>query len=151
MNPTRYVRAALWATVQLLWCGAAMAAAVTLPGARELHALDAWLIVYSSIISTLSGGTALAWRINKLLLEYDESGKKFVRPWLFAIAHMSGSWLAGTLAFLYGSGQTWDLQYMLFAVLIMSFGGAAGVEKAFEKVFANLTLAPPGPPPGAAT
>lgn len=142
MNPIRYAIAALWATILLLWSGAALAAAITMPSAKDLHALDLWLVIYSAVVSTLSGGTALAWRINKMLLEADSNGGKFTRPWLFAVAHMGGSWMAGAGMLFLGGASQWDIQYLLFAVLVASFSGAAFVEKLGEKMLADVTLVP---------
>jgi hypothetical protein len=98
------------------------------------------LIALTCVISTLSGATALAWRLNDLMLKEDErvateggERRPFVRPWLFAAAHMSGSWMGGTLAFLMGKGNAWDVWNVLGFVLVMSFLGSKGIEMVAER------------------
>jgi hypothetical protein len=140
MSPTRYALISFRALLASMWSVTAAATVIT-TASVPADQLDSWLVLWSFIVSTLAAGTALSIRISNFLLEQDKAiadgtpGTPFTRPWLFAISHMFGSWLTGMAAFLYGHGQNWDLHYMLFAVLVASFGGAKLLEKAAEKVF----------------
>lgn len=123
------VKAILW----LSWCGTA-AAAVTF-AAKDTITLDPVLTALACLVSTLSGATALAYRINILLIEdsLSENPKGLVRPWLFVLANMGGSWLAGALGFIMGRMNTWDVWTTLFGILLLSFAGAKGIEMLAER------------------
>lgn len=133
----RYVLTALRACLVLAWAGTAAAAGFVLKQTAEIT-LDPLLILLTCVISTLSGVTALAIRTNNLLMA-DES-KPLVRPWLYAAAHMCGSWMAGVAAFLLGRMNTWDAWTSLFGVLMLSFAGAKALETLAEKWLAVIRL-----------
>lgn len=139
---------ALKGCLAALWSGTLVAAyaAARHAGAPEL-VVDPILVGLAGLVSTLSGATALAWRINDLLLKEDarlaaEGGERrpFVRPLLFAFAHMGGSWMAGLLAFAMGRANDWDVWTLLAAVLLASFIGAKFVEAAAERWMAVVRL-----------
>jgi hypothetical protein len=145
---------ALKACLALAWTAtfaAAYAAALGRDGGQGgVLGLDPMLLVLTAIISTLSGGTALAWRINDLMLKEDErvaaqggERRPFVRPWLFAGAHMGGSWMAGTLLFLFARAGDWGVWHTLAGVLIASFAGAKFIELAAERWLAVVRLPVP--------
>jgi len=141
---THVAMTTLQAFVALAWsvtvAGAYAGVQAARHGSDHALALDPLLVLLSVVISTLSGATALAWRINDLMLKEDarlrvEGGERrpFVRPWLFAGAHMGGSWMAGTLAFIAGRINQWDVWTVLATVLVASFVGAKWVEREAEK------------------
>jgi hypothetical protein len=147
MAVTRYLLIIMRAVLVVCWASCAAAASIALahPGVP----LDPVLVVICGAISTLSGATTLAIRVNTLIMESPE--KPLVRPWFFVIAHMLGSWLAGVMAFLgtriNGNGD----DTAMLAVLLMSFGGAKVIEKAAEIYLPKvLPTQPPNPPGGAA-
>ncbi|MBC7603878.1 MAG: hypothetical protein H7255_14620 [Ramlibacter sp.] len=139
-----------------LWLSTVTAtfAAVRVSGTGIDIVLDPTVTGLTCVLSTLSGATALFIRINNLLLKQEEERedgsepRKFVRPWLFASAHMSGSWMAGTLMFLVAHANTWDVWYGLMGVVIASFGGATFLEKVAERYLSVVPLGPPGAPKG---
>ncbi len=49
------------------------------------------------------------------------------------MAHMLGSWSAGTAAFLMSQHQNFDVWLALLVVFILSFLGAKGIEMVVEK------------------
>jgi hypothetical protein len=152
-TPTHYALITFKAILALLWISAAAAAyAGVSAGKASDIVLDPTVTVLTCILSTLAGATALFIRINNMLLSQEAArdagleSKKFVRRWLFAIAHMSGSWMAGTLAFLLGHAYAWDVWYGLIAVVLMSFGGATLLEKLAERYLPVIPLGPPSLP-----
>ena len=142
MNSTRYVLIAFKAALWLSWTSTAAAAVVVAANAPSALDLDPMLMLLVCIISTLAGATALAIRINNLLLagEGDQAPKPFVRPWLFAAAHMGGSWMAGVAGFLLSRANAWDVWTSLLGVLVMSFGGAKVLEAFAERWLAVVRL-----------
>jgi hypothetical protein len=144
---TRYILMTLRASLYLWWSGTAAAAAVIATREPDALALDPMLIVLSCVISTLSGGTALAIRVNALIVEEQKRAREakaqaepFIAPWLFAVAHMGGSWLAGVMAFLLGKSNDWGVWTLLLGVLLMSFAGAKAIEMVAEKWLAGIRL-----------
>ena len=124
----------------LMWSSVGAAAAVLVTTKTPELQLDPLLVVLACVISTLAGGTSLAVRVNNLLMggEVGEDGmpkppQPLVRPWLFAAAHMGGSWMAGVAAFLMGRSNDWGVWTVLLGVLFMSFLGAKGIELAAER------------------
>lgn len=150
-TPTRYALVIFRAVLALAWTSTAAAAAVTVAKGAPI-VLDPTVTVLTVILSTLAGATALFIRINNLLLKQEadrEEGcepRKFVRPWLFATAHMLGSWLMGVVAFLAGHAFGWDVWYGLMSVVLLSFGGATACERLAERYLSVLPLAPPPVP-----
>lgn len=141
MTTIRYLMLLCKAAILLAWTATAATAAVVVARNPSQVELDLLVVVLSSVISTLSGGTALAVRINALLMAQDpEKPRPFVRPWLFAFAHMGGSWTAGVMAFLVARGSEWNVWYLLLGVLLMSFLGARAVEALAERWLAVMPL-----------
>uniref|UniRef100_UPI0025F63590 hypothetical protein n=1 Tax=uncultured Xylophilus sp. TaxID=296832 RepID=UPI0025F63590 len=68
------------------------------------------------------------------------------RPLLFCAAHMLGSWLAGTLAFITAQQQVMDVWLGLGLVIVASFIGAKFVEGAAERYLARVPGLPAIPP-----
>lgn len=133
MNSTRYVLSVMRALILLLWTPTiALAGAVVAAVGRQPLVLD-WVVVgVSAVLATMAGATALAIRVNNLLLAV-QPGEKMVRPWLFAAAHMLGSWSAGTAAFLIGQAQHTEVWTSLLLVLLAAFAGAKFLEMAAER------------------
>ena len=118
----------------LMWSSVAAAAIAVATNPQAELALDPLLVILAVVISTLSGGTSLAVRVNNLLMGGEEGEPKpLVQPWLFAGAHMGGSWMAGCAAFFMGRANDWGVWTLLLGVLFMSFLGAKGIELAAEK------------------
>lgn len=134
MSPTRYTLQLMKALLALMWGGTATAATVALT--NPALEVDPVLMLLSAIISTLAGATTLAIRVNNLLLAEDGKAepRPLVRPWLFAIAHMLGSWLTGVAFFLYSRSQSMDVWMTLLVVLVFSFVGAKAIEMLAERI-----------------
>lgn len=132
MNAVSYLLLTLRWLLVFMWTPAIAAATVitAAKGSSPLE-LDPLLLGISLAITTLAGATSLAIRINASLLENPE--RPLVRPWLFCLAHMLGSWLAGCLGFIMGRAQAWDVWTSLLVVLVASFMGAKFVEMMAEK------------------
>ena len=117
----------------LMWAPAAFATTVlVLDGAVSIPLA---MMVLSTLIASLSGATALVLRIDSQLRASADA--KLPRPWLFASAHMLGSWLAGTLAFILTQQRQSDVWVTLGFVLVASFGGAKFIEAIAEKYLAR--------------
>ncbi len=92
-------------------------------------------ITYPSIIgwallSTLSGVTALFYRIDR---ELKRTGRPLPNPGVFIVAHLGGSWAAGALAFFAGEGFGAPGLATAASIILMSFGGAALLERLAER------------------
>lgn len=152
MSTTKYALSAMRALLAFMWLCVAVSACAQAASAGPQSFSDPWVILWCFVVATLAGGTALAIRINNFLLEQDakiadgQPGQPFVRPWLFAGAHMGGSYLAAIVFFLIGLAMRAEIHYMLLWVLLGSFGGAKTVEKAAEKW---LPMTPLNGPKGA--
>jgi len=128
-------------SVFLAWIPTTAAAtAVMAQQGRLPLELDPVLVGISSALATLAGATSLLIRINSILAEFP--GVPLIRPRIFCAAHMLGSWLAGTAAFLAGRSHGWDVWYSLLFVLLLAFLGAKGVEILAEKYLS--VYRPPG-------
>lgn len=131
MSP-RFIARSLLATIIALWIPTlAGAAALAITHAGEPLAMDPMLIAYSLLLATMGGGSTLAIRLNLLIL--NDPGKPLTRPGLFCLAHMAGSWCAGTAGFLVGRQQAWDVWTSLIFVFVLAFAGAKGMEILVEK------------------
>lgn len=127
-----YATICIRAMMVMMWLPTgAYAAIVAIDKGATPLVLDPVLIILTAVISTLAGATTLAIRLNAMLNDpegEDEKGRPKWRPWPFCIAHMLGSWLAGTTAFLIGRSQSYDVWNSLLLVLLLAFLGAKGVE-----------------------
>jgi hypothetical protein len=140
---TRYTLTLLRAVLALMWLttGAAGALVLTAKGGVTLD-VDPVLLVLSTIVSLLSGGTTLLIRVNNLLIAEAKKAdevpgyvpRPLVRPWLFVSAHMAGSVLAGLAMFIITRQQSVGPWESLAGVLLASFIGATFLERMAEKL-----------------
>lgn len=131
---SRYLIILLRALIVCMWAPAvAFAAVVAATGGAEQSPLNvpAALLFATVVVSTLAGATTLAIRV---VSEFkSDPGKPLVRPWLYCLAHMAGSWLSGTFFFLVAMDQNFGVWRLLATVLIASFVGAKALEMAADK------------------
>lgn len=130
-----YLRLCLRALVVLLWLPA-VAWAGTLISIDGALSVPLSLVVISTMLSTMSGATALLIRIDKELQAAPD--KPLPRPWLFCGAHMGGSWLAGTLGFIISRHQAVDVWLAMGMVIVASFLGAKFIEMVAERYLARV-------------
>jgi VanZ family protein len=129
----RFLILCLRTMLALMWAPAALATTVlVLDGSVQIPLA---MTVLSTLIASLSGATALVLRIDSELRKAPDA--KLPRPWLFASAHMLGSWLAGTLAFIMSQQWHSDVWVTLGFVLVASFLGAKFIEAIAEKYLAR--------------
>ena len=137
MNAVRYLLSTMRWLLVFMWAPTlAAAGVVTAAQGSSSLTLDPVLLGISAAITTLAGATSLAIRINTTLLA--DPDKPLVRPWLFCLAHMLGSWLAGCLGFIMGRAEAWDVWTSLLVVLVAAFMGAKFVEMMAEKYLAVI-------------
>lgn len=110
---------------------AAMTAAITQEAATLGFNVPLVVLVVNFGFSTLAAITTLAIRINAQLMQAPE--KPLPHPWIFCVAHISGSWLAGGFFFVIAQHQQLGLWLGLGTVILGSFGGAKLLEMAVEK------------------
>ena len=131
-----YLRVVLRCMLAAMWAPAlAMASTVTI--SKTLEGMTASTLAIVFVLSTLSGATALIQRIDRELRSGTE--KTLPRPTLFAAAHMLGSWMAGTLAFLIAEAQDANDWLELGIIIVASFAGAKFIESISEKYLAQWT------------
>lgn len=131
-----YLRLVIWAGIGLLWLPIVLLLAAISPAARaaglaEGFQVPALLAGVSMILSTLAGITALLIRVERELSAAPD--RPLPRPFLFCAAHMTGSWLAGILAFIVNQAQEMPPWWGLGIVIGASFAGAKAVEMWAEK------------------
>lgn len=129
----QYLTRIIRALVLLMWAPAAAFAATLAATGADASPLNvpAALIVATLLLSTLAGATTLAQRLVSELREHPD--KPLVKPWLYCLAHMLGSWCAGTFFFLMAMSQQAGVWTLLGMVLIASFVGAKALELAAER------------------
>ena len=125
------LRRDLWAFVALLWLPAVVLATPLGADVDVLLAIPPTLAVMTVLLSTLSGATALATRIDRELSAAPD--KPLKRLWLTCIANMLGSWLAGSLGFVLAQAQHMDVWLGLGLVIAASFTGAKFIEGITER------------------
>ena len=153
MLRTPYLTSMLHAVLFFMWTpGLAMAAAVA-SSQSDIGSVSWVLACVAILLSTLSGITALLYRVERELRAAPD--QPLMRPWLLAISHMACSWSAGALAFLIGEAQDMSDWYELAGVIAASFMGATFIQAAAEKwIGSRMPVAfdrPPHrhyPPPG---
>ncbi len=124
----RYLTILLKLVLLLCWPPTAFAAVTILATLEE----QGWAVFGVLLfISTLTGLTALAIRLDK---ELRETGKALQHPWIFVCSHMLASWTGAMLAFFLAESLGMNDWTELMLVLAFSFGGV----KALEKVVENL-------------
>lgn len=134
---TSYLASILKAVAFFMWTPAAVFAAAlyTTGGTQSELNVPPVLLIASAFLATLAAATTLCKRVLDEYKANDAAGqpdKPLVRPWLFAVSHMLGSWLAGAGFFLVGMSQGVNVWMLLAMVLVASFGGAVVVERMAE-------------------
>jgi cell shape-determining protein MreD len=125
----RYILVILKLVIALLWPITVSAAVVT--GAVDpFTGITGMHVLVLSIISTLSGLTALTIRIDSELKQAENS--TLSRPTLFVSSHMLGSWLAGVLAVAVSQINNYSVWSQISIVIAASFSGARFVERVSE-------------------
>jgi hypothetical protein len=125
----RYTLVVLKLIIAMLWPITVSAAVVT--GAVDpFIGITGMHVLVLSIISTLSGLTALTIRIDSELKKAENS--TLPRPTLFVSSHMLGSWLAGVLAVAISQINSFSVWAQISIVIAASFSGAKFVEKISE-------------------
>lgn len=126
------IRVVRW-MVLLMWAPAAAFAAVLASTGADASPLNipSALLVATLLLSTLAGATTLAQRLVSDLRA--DPPKPLVKPWLYCVSHMLGSWLSGAFFFLACMSQGTGVWTLLCTVLIASFLGAKALEAAAEK------------------
>ena len=124
------------AVLLFMWLPTLGFAAVALERGGEVASISWALAGVAMLLSTLSGITALLWRVERELREAPD--KPLLRPWLFASSHMACSWLAGSLAFSLSEAQNLNEWWELAAVIAASFAGATFVQAAAERILSKL-------------
>lgn len=129
----QYLTKILRALILLMWAPAAAFAATLAATGADVSPLNvpAALVVASLLFSTLAGATTLALRLVSELREHPD--KPLVNPWLYCLAHMLGSWCAGSFFFFIAMSSGAGVWTLLGSVLIASFSGAKALEVAAEK------------------
>lgn len=128
-----YLTRIIQAVVLAMWAPAAAFAAVLAATGAETSPLNvpAALLVATVLFSTLMGATTLAHRlITELRANPD---KPLVYPGLYSVAHMLGSWSAGSMCFVVAMSQQAGVWTVLGAVMAGSFGGAKTLEFMAER------------------
>lgn len=132
----RYVLVVLKLVIAILWPITVSAAVVT--GAVDpFVGITGMHVLVLSIISTLSGLTALTIRIDSELKKV--GNESLPRPTLFVSSHMLGSWLAGVLAVAVSQINNYTVWAQISVVIAASFTGARFVEKISEFYVGKVT------------
>jgi hypothetical protein len=142
-----YVAKFLHVLLAVLWPPAVIASVAMIEIDASVR-VPVVLLCLGIILCNLSGLTSLALRIDKELRA--DPGKPLQNPKLLCGAHMLGSWLAGTLAFMVGMQQKFDVWMTLIVVVVASFMGAKFIELMADRYLAGIKppgAAPPGSPP----
>jgi hypothetical protein len=143
----KQLRAALWSVLVMIWAPIALllavpvvahAAAVVETAQFALNLSPGLLVAFSILLSSLSGATALLYRIDKQLRA--EPDKPLPRALLTCASHMAGSWVAGTLAFIGAQRIDSDYWGVFASVICASFVGAVYIEKAAERFLPTPTV-----------
>lgn len=134
MMRRNYLISALHALVLFIWPpGVVMAASVMREGVADVSLALAGVAL---MLSTLSGITALLWRLERELRA--QPSHSLPRPWLLVGSHMACSWLAGALAFALCEAQSLNEWLEVAAVIAASFSGATFVQSAAERLLGKL-------------
>lgn len=135
MLSVTYLRRALHALVLIMWAPMPVWAAATLAqasaGLSDFGEIRWSILALAFGLSTLSGATALVWRLDQELRRSPDG--KLPRPWLFAASNLMGSWTAGALAWITSQSQSAGVWPTLGLVILLSFGGARAIEAMAEK------------------
>ena len=101
MLPVTYIRRVLRALVLIMWAPMPVWAATVIAdsgaaGLSEFEEIRWGVLALAFGLSTLSGATALVWRLDRELRAAPDG--KLPRLWLFVASNLMGSWLAGAFA-----------------------------------------------------
>ena len=143
MLSVTYVRRALRALVLLMWAPMPVWAATLAMqdgGLSEFQNVSWGVLALAFGLSTLSGATALVWRLDKELRAAPDG--KLPRLWLFVASNIMGSWLAGAFAWIGAMAIDRDVWATLSVVILLSFGGARAIEALSEKYINKPESAP---------
>lgn len=139
MISVSYIRRALRILLALMWLPMPVWAATLATGTHPFDAIDLPVLALAFGLSTLSGATALVWRLDRELRSAPDG--KLPRPWLFATSNLLGSWTAGALAWIGSQSQHSGVWATLGVVILLSFGGARAIEVIAER-YINKEPAP---------
>lgn len=126
-----YLSRALRILVLIMWLPMPVWAAAVLAPGHPFDAIDFPVLALAFGLSTLSGATALVWRLDQELRKAPDG--ILPRPWLFAASNILGSWTAGALAWVSAQGQDVGVWPTLAMVIAISFGGARAIELLAER------------------
>lgn len=118
----------LQAFILLAW-PPALFAAQTLEDA--LGGITGWTWFFLFMISTLSGVTALLWRLSSMVSGAEKPVNSHLH--LVVLAQMTSSWLAGLLSFLLGSRFGLQPLEVCAAIIVASFLGSKFIDIVGEK------------------
>lgn len=136
MISVAYLSRALRILIFVMWLPMPVWAA-TVATIHPFDTIDFPVLALAFGLSTLSGATALVWRLDQELRKSPDG--TLPRPWLFAASNIFGSWTAGTLAWVAAQGQDAGVWLTLASVIAVSFGGARVLEKVSEKYSEKLS------------
>jgi hypothetical protein len=136
MISVAYLRRALRILVVMMWLPMPVWAAA-IATAHPFEAIDFPVLALAFGLSTLSGATALVWRLDQELRKSPDG--TLPRPFLFAASNLLGSWTAGTFVWVVLQGSDQGVWTTLAAVIALSFGGARALEKVSEKYSEKLS------------
>lgn len=142
------LRRLIWWLIAAIWVPLftlpAFAAVLARAGAEDPLNIPPVLMLLALVISSLAGATALLMRIDRELSAAPD--KPLLRPWLMCASHMTGAWLAGTLAFIVSRQGAFDVWTTLGFVLAASFANAKFIESMLEKFLPGRLGGPTGEP-----
>ena len=136
MISVTYISLALRTLTIIMWLPMPVWAA-TVATEHPFERVDLGVLALAFGLSTLSGATALVWRLDAALRAAPDG--KLPRPLLFASANLLGSWTAGSLAWIASQSQDSGVWLTLAAVILLSFGGARAIELLTEKYINKLS------------
>lgn len=133
MISAAYLSRALRTLTVIMWLPMPVWAATvaTATATHPFDSVDLSVLALAFGLSTLSGATALVWRLDAELRQSPDG--KLPRPLLFASANLLGSWTAGALAWIASQSQQSGTWATLAAVIVLSFAGARGIELLAER------------------
>jgi hypothetical protein len=131
MISVAYIRRALRILIAMMWLPMPLWAATLATSSHPFESVDLPVLALAFGLSTLSGATALVWRLDRELRHAPDG--QLPRPWLFAASNILGSWTAGALAWIGSQSQAAGVWATLGVVIVLSFGGARVIEVLAEK------------------
>lgn len=127
MNAVGYMRVIHWVGLLLLWPPVVFAAGLTFD--QSIRAITGATVLGWLLLSTLSGVTALFYRFDREL----KRTKRLPNPGVFVVAHMTGSWTMGLVAYFSGESLGAPGLATAISIIVFSFGGAAALERLVER------------------